>query len=82
MTTTLSIAFFAGLISFLSPCVLPLIPGYISYISGTSFDKIKEKKRNLIIIKTKENPNVKKIVLKTIKFFSFSFILYKDVPEI
>ena len=52
MSTTLSIAFFAGLISFLSPCVLPLIPGYISYISGTSFDKIKEKKRNLIVVKT------------------------------
>ena len=52
MTTTLSIAFLAGLISFLSPCVLPLIPGYISYISGTSFDKIREKKRNLIIVKT------------------------------
>src|SRR5437016_6108973 len=28
-------AFFAGLISFLSPCVLPLVPGYISLISGT-----------------------------------------------
>ena len=52
MNTTLFIAFLAGLISFLSPCVLPLIPGYISYISGTSFDKIKEKKRNLIFIKT------------------------------
>ena len=52
MTTTLPIAFLAGLISFLSPCVLPLIPGYISYISGTSFDRIKEKKRNLIIFKT------------------------------
>ena len=52
MNTTLSIAFLAGLISFLSPCVLPLIPGYISYISGTSFDKIKEKKKNLIITKT------------------------------
>ena len=52
MTTTLPIAFFAGLISFLSPCVLPLIPGYISYISGTSLDKIKEKKENLIIFKT------------------------------
>ena len=52
MNTTLSIAFLAGLISFLSPCVLPLIPGYISYISGTSLDKIKEKKRNLIVIKT------------------------------
>ena len=48
----LIIAFGAGLISFLSPCVLPLIPGYISYISGTSLDGIKEKKRNLIILKT------------------------------
>ena len=52
MTTTLPIAFLAGLISFLSPCVLPLIPGYISYISGTSFDKIIKKKRNLIVVKT------------------------------
>ena len=52
MTTTLSIAFLAGLISFLSPCVLPLIPGYISYISGTSFDKISYKKKNLIVVKT------------------------------
>ena len=52
MTTTLSIAFLAGLVSFLSPCVLPLIPGYISYISGTSLDKINYKKRNLIIFKT------------------------------
>ena len=52
MTTTLPIAFLAGFISFLSPCVLPLIPGYISYISGTSFDKLVEKKNNLIVIKT------------------------------
>ena len=52
MNTTLSIAFFAGLISFLSPCVLPLIPGYISYISGASFEKLKEKKGNLIVLKT------------------------------
>jgi len=52
MTITLPIAFLAGLISFLSPCVLPLIPGYISYISGASFDKIIYKNRNLIIVKT------------------------------
>jgi len=52
MNTTLSIAFLAGLISFLSPCVLPLIPGYISYISGSSFNRINEKKRNLIVVKT------------------------------
>jgi cytochrome c-type biogenesis protein len=52
MNTTLSIAFLAGVISFLSPCVLPLIPGYISYISGSSLDKLIERKNNLVIIKT------------------------------
>ena len=51
MSTTLPIAFLAGLISFLSPCVLPLIPGYISYISGTTYEKLGERK-NLIVIKT------------------------------
>jgi cytochrome c-type biogenesis protein len=45
----LFIAFGAGLISFLSPCVLPLIPGYISFISGASLDELlKNKKINLI----------------------------------
>ena len=34
------VAFGAGLISFLSPCVLPLIPGYISFISGQSLQNI------------------------------------------
>ncbi len=40
--TELFIAFGAGLISFLSPCVLPLIPGYISYISGTTYNELLE----------------------------------------
>ena len=34
-------AFLAGLISFLSPCVLPLVPGYISLISGTGVEELK-----------------------------------------
>jgi cytochrome c-type biogenesis protein len=34
-------AFFAGLISFLSPCVLPLVPGYVSMISGAGLDELK-----------------------------------------
>ena len=41
----LIIAFGAGLISFLSPCVLPLIPGYISYISGSSLNELLDKKK-------------------------------------
>ncbi|HEV2762955.1 MAG TPA: cytochrome c biogenesis protein CcdA, partial [Pyrinomonadaceae bacterium] len=38
---TALIAFVAGLASFLSPCVLPLVPGYISMISGVSLDHLK-----------------------------------------
>ena len=41
----LFIAFGAGLISFLSPCVLPLIPGYVSFISGQSLQEILKSKR-------------------------------------
>lgn len=33
-------AFLAGLISFISPCVLPLVPGYLSYVAGRSVDEI------------------------------------------
>ena len=43
----LFIAFGAGLISFLSPCVLPLIPGYIAFISGSNFNELLEKKISL-----------------------------------
>ncbi|MGH9916588.1 MAG: cytochrome c biogenesis CcdA family protein, partial [Pyrinomonadaceae bacterium] len=38
---TIFIAFIAGLVSFLSPCVLPLVPGYISLMSGVSIDSLK-----------------------------------------
>ena len=37
-------AFLAGLISFLSPCVLPLVPGYISMLSGVGMDQLREGK--------------------------------------
>src|SRR5258708_16529866 len=35
------IAFAGGLLSFLSPCVLPLVPGYLSLMSGVSIDHMK-----------------------------------------
>lgn len=38
---TLLAAFGAGLLSFISPCVLPLIPGYLSYVSGLSVDEMR-----------------------------------------
>jgi cytochrome c-type biogenesis protein len=37
------VAFTAGFLSFLSPCVLPIIPSYICYITGISFDELKSK---------------------------------------
>ena len=61
----LTIAFGAGLISFLSPCVLPLIPGYISYISGSSLNELIENK----------SVNITPVILFTIGF-SIVFIIF------
>lgn len=41
-------AFIAGLVSFLSPCVLPLVPGYVSLISGASVEELQAKDRKLL----------------------------------
>ena len=65
MILNLLIAFSAGFISFLSPCVLPLIPGYISYISGQTLNELVKKKQS--------------VLLKTIYFslgFSIIFIIF------
>ncbi len=41
-------AFVAGLISFLSPCVLPLVPGYVSLISGAGVEELKDQQGQLL----------------------------------
>ena len=61
----LLIAFGAGLISFLSPCVLPLIPGYISFITGNSLNELLESKKI----------NIRPLILFTLGF-SFVFIIF------
>jgi cytochrome c-type biogenesis protein len=61
----LIIAFGAGLISFLSPCVLPLIPGYISFISGSSLNELL----------TNKKINIIPLILFTLGF-SFVFIMF------
>jgi len=61
----LFVAFGAGLISFLSPCVLPLIPGYISFISGASLNELLAKKKI----------NMIPLILFTLGF-SFVFIMF------
>jgi len=49
MIISYTLSFLAGLISFISPCVLPLIPAYISYIVGTTFNEIKTKSKLLVL---------------------------------
>jgi cytochrome c-type biogenesis protein len=49
MTASFFIAFFAGLISFVSPCVLPLIPGYVSFICGTTLNELHSKSKDFIL---------------------------------
>jgi len=60
-------AFLAGLVSFLSPCVLPLVPGYVSLISGVGAEQIKSQESRLL----------RKIMLNSISFilgFSVVFV--------
>lgn len=44
----ISVAFAAGLVSFTSPCVLPLVPGYLSFVSGISFDELGARPRRVV----------------------------------
>ena len=66
---TYSAALFAGLLSFFSPCILPLIPAYFSFITGLSLDKLTENKAE----------TRRKVILSTVFYvagFSFIFILF------
>lgn len=62
-------AFAGGLVSFLSPCVLPLVPGYLSIISGYSLDQLKGNAQNAVLKRS--------VVTNSIMFiigFSITFI--------
>ena len=69
--TEILFALGAGIISFLSPCVLPLIPGYIAYISGSTLNELLEKK----------NVNLSPIILFTLGF-SLVFIMFGAAASI
>jgi cytochrome c-type biogenesis protein len=45
---SLGLAFVAGLVSFLSPCVLPLLPVYLSFIGGVGVEQLGEQRRRLL----------------------------------
>ena len=51
MIIKLAFAFGAGFISFLTPCVLPIIPGYISYITGKDLGEI-DRDKSIVLTKT------------------------------
>ena len=57
-------AFIFGLLSFVSPCVLPIIPGYISFISGFSLDEMKS-----------DNPSAKRALLVNSLVFILGFTI-------
>jgi len=58
-------AFVAGLVSFLSPCVLPLVPGYVSLISGVGVEELKDQQASVF----------RKVMLNSIAFiFGFSIV--------
>ena len=44
----IAVAFAAGLVSFTSPCVLPLVPGYLSFVSGVGFDDMGARSRRVV----------------------------------
>lgn len=46
---TYAVAFTAGFVSFASPCVLALVPGYLSFISGVSFDELGTRTRDVLL---------------------------------
>src|SRR5256885_11936944 len=48
--TTVVAAFAVGFVSFVSPCVLPLVPGYLSAISGVSFAELSEGRRRADVL--------------------------------
>ncbi len=49
MSLSYTVAFAAGIVSFLSPCILPIIPGYLAYLAGASATEITNKRREIFL---------------------------------
>lgn len=59
-------ALFAGALSFLSPCVLPLVPPYLCYMAGVSVDQIRNEQREVA-------PEIRTAVILAAFFFTLGF---------
>ena len=49
MSPSVTVAFVAGLLSFLSPCVLPLVPSYLGFLTGLSADQLEARRRTGLV---------------------------------
>ena len=72
---TLLAAFGAGILSFISPCVLPLIPGYLSYISGLSLDEMRGTTGRGTAVAVVAPPHLRRRVLVSSLAFILGFSL-------
>jgi hypothetical protein len=74
MQVSIVYAFLAGIISFLSPCVLPLVPGYVSMLSGIGVEQLRagQPARNSLFASS----------LAFVSGFSVVFISFGHKPEI
>ena len=68
---TMVTAFIAGIISFISPCVLPIVPGYISFISGVSLQELKGQTE----VDDREKRRLRRQVVMNSLFFVLGFSL-------
>jgi cytochrome c-type biogenesis protein len=72
---TILAAFVAGVLSFISPCVLPLIPGYLSFISGATLDEMQGTARPGMGVGVAAPPAARRRVVVTSLFFILGFSL-------
>ena len=69
-SVSIIVAFIAGFLSFVSPCVLPLIPSYVTFITGMSLEEFEDKSRRKEI--------TRRVIVHSLMFilgFSFIFVL-------
>ena len=72
---TILAAFVAGVLSFISPCVLPLIPGYLSFISGATLDQMQGTPGQGMAVGVAAPPTARRRVVVTSLFFILGFSL-------
>ena len=50
LPVALAVALLAGFVSFASPCVLPLVPGFLGYVTGLSDETLEQRRRHRLVV--------------------------------